>query len=105
MKALIKSRYSSWSNPNSKLEGFLLIGNLPYAKVSKEETNTNSYDKYCMSDWFLNDMDGIWIDSNNNGTLDKIKGNIKPELWSGRLYSDSDNNNTPQYINYLVTKH
>lgn len=104
LKALIKARYSSWSNPKSKLVGFVLIGDLPYAKVSKEETKTDSYDQYCMSDWYLSDMDGTWIDSNNNGTLDKIKGDIKPELWSGRLYSTSYNH-IEQYISYFNRNH
>lgn len=103
LKSLIKSRYNYWTNPNSKLKGFVLVGNLPYAKVSKEEANTNSYDQFCLSDWYLNDLDGIWRDSNNNGTLDKIKGNMNPELWSGRLYCGSDN--IAQYQNYFNRNH
>lgn len=105
LKNLIKSRYQSWNNPNAKLKGFVLLGNLPYAKVSKNESASNSYDQFCMSDWFLNDMDGVWTDSNNNGTLDKIKGNMNPELWSGRLYSGSDTDNITQYISYFNRNH
>jgi|GEM_PF-3552999 len=105
LKELIKSRYTSWSNPNSRLKGFVLVGSLPYAKVSKEETAIEPLSQYCMSDWYLNDMNGIWTDSNNNGILDKIKGNMKPELWSGRIYSDSDNANISQYKSYFKRNH
>ena len=65
------------------LNGAVFIGELPIAW-------------YEMSDWaeeefpidlYFMDLDGNWVDSDNDGLFDGHTGNVEPEIWMGRLYA------------------
>jgi hypothetical protein len=36
-------------------------------------------------DYYYEELNGTWRDEDNNGILDNIRGDIKPEIWVGRL--------------------
>jgi len=38
-----------------------------------------------LTDLFYEDIDGIWIDTNNDNVLDEHRGDVLPEIWVGRL--------------------
>jgi len=70
--------------PNG-LIGVLLVGDLPIAWWED-----GSYGEDYPIDFFFTDLDGDWIDSDNNGIYDQHSpgsGDLLPEIWVGRLYA------------------
>ncbi|MFX1327309.1 MAG: hypothetical protein ACFE91_04090 [Promethearchaeota archaeon] len=77
------------------LEGAVLIGMLPYAKASYNDTAWNMR-RYFSCDYYLMDLDGNWNDVNGNGYYDvgATDNNIEhnngtadalPEIWIARI--------------------
>lgn len=83
--------------PNG-LIGALLVGDLPIAWWEE-----GSYGEDYPIDFFFTDLDGNWIDSDNNGLYDEHSsgsGNLLPEIWLGRLYASRlTYNNEAKLIN------
>ena len=76
----LKDYILNFWNDEYNLVGLVLIGNLPVAWYSHDE------DFLC--DLFLMDMDGIWIDENNDGLYDSHvdgEGDTAPDIFIGRI--------------------
>ncbi len=65
-------------NLRHPLEGCLLVGDIPGAlfEVGAKEFPTDLY---------YTDLDGLWIDSDNDMIYDEHSGDVAPEIWVGRL--------------------
>jgi len=65
-------------NLRHKLEGCLLVGDIPGAlfEAGAEEFPTDLY---------YMDLDGLWMDSDNDIIYDGHSGDVAPEIWIGRL--------------------
>jgi len=65
-------------NTRNKLDGCLLVGDIPGAlfEVGAKEFPTDLY---------YMDLDGLWTDSDNDMIYDEHSGNVAPEIWVGRL--------------------
>lgn len=98
------------SSQPSGLEGAVLIGDLPSAIMQYYDSSWAVWRTYPI-DLYLTDLDGEWVDldpsdglfdSHNNGT-----GDIFPEIWIGRICSESLNNTNhlTAYIEYFSRNH
>ncbi len=65
-------------NRRHKLEGCLLVGDIPGALF---ETGSKEFP----TDLYYMDLDGLWTDSDNDMIYDEHSGNVSPEIWIGRL--------------------
>jgi hypothetical protein len=84
------------------MKGAVFIGNIPHAMV-------DIWGQYA-SDFFLTDLDGLWLDlvpdgmpdGHSNGT-----GDMYPEIWIGRINPSSLNNVniTQAYKDYFARNH
>ena len=79
IKKILTNEYSNG------LDGAVLVGNLG----SRWYEIDNDYGSMGYKEWpcdlYYMDMDGIWTDSDNNGKLDRHTGDIKPEIFIGRI--------------------
>lgn len=80
------------------ISGVILIGYLPYASFEMfEDFNNNGIwdpDENWVTfpcDLYFADLDGFWIDGDNNGVFDIHSGNMQPELFIGRIRADNLN--------------
>lgn len=68
--------------------GAVLIGNMPAAMYEI----ANDYNQYGYKKWpcdlYYMDLDGTWLDSDNNGIFDRHTGNVAPEIFVGRLSAE-----------------
>jgi parallel beta-helix repeat protein len=84
------------------LVGAFLVGNIPAAWY---EENIHGYEKFPI-DLFYMDIDGNWIDEDNNGTYDNHTGNVTPEIWVGRLDATTlSGDKKSLYSNYFEKNH
>ncbi|MBN1549977.1 hypothetical protein JW979_00850 [bacterium] len=67
---------------NNELDGVLFIGDLPIA-FYRLEGDFGSIE--FPIDLFYMDLDGIWLDTDQDTVYDGHDGNISPEIWVGRL--------------------
>jgi len=89
---------------SNNLVGSLFIGDLPLAWFEKKVTYLEEFP----IDLFFMDLDGKWIDTNNNGKYDKHEdgdGDIKPEIWIGRLIPNGFGNQIDLLNNYFRKDH
>ncbi|MGB7532019.1 MAG: NosD domain-containing protein [Halobacteriota archaeon] len=78
------------------------MGNIPAAWY---EGNIHWYEKFPI-DLFYMDIDGNWIDEDNNGTYDDHTGNVTPEIWVGRLDATTlSGDKKSLYSNYFEKNH
>lgn len=87
IKELIKDNYEP---DDPFLSGAVLIGNIPCAKFyhptyHDAKTNTNWESETFPCDYYYMDLDGVWSDEDGNGSFDQHTGNIKPEIFVGRI--------------------
>ncbi|MCD4847438.1 MAG: hypothetical protein K8R76_04530 [Candidatus Aegiribacteria sp.] len=68
---------------HSDISGAVLVGNLPRAWYEMDEF-TGQHEEFPM-DLYLMDLDGIWLDIDENGLLDSLSGDRAPEIWVGRI--------------------
>jgi hypothetical protein len=71
---------------DSQLVGAVFIGNVPIAWY--EYTSSEGREEFPIELYFM-DLNGTWVDSDNNGLFDNHTGNKAPEIYVGRLYSNS----------------
>ena len=100
------------SKLSDSLEGVIFIGDLPvaYFEIDKDY-GTDGYASF-PCDLYYMDLDGDWIDSDNNNRYDLHtpgSGDYKPEIWLGRLTSSTINSSTMDEVglirNYLSKNH
>jgi len=60
------------------LVGAVFIGDIPAAWYEVDG-------KIFPTDMYYQDLDGLWVDKNDNGIYDEHVGNITPEIWTSRL--------------------
>ena len=87
IKELIKENYE----PDAPfLSGVVLVGDIPSAKFYCPRY----YDKHNQQEWaadnfpcdyYYMDLDGVWSDEDGDGSFDQHTGNIKPEIFVGRI--------------------
>jgi hypothetical protein len=71
-------------------EGCIMIGDLPIAYYHTTDCNTHQpSDEVFPCDLFYMDLDGEFIDSDNDGDYDEHIGNVTPEIWFGRLFASN----------------
>lgn len=88
---------------NAGALGVVFIGDIPAAWAEVSES-------VFPCDLFYMDLDGSWVDSNNDGVYEshtKGSGDMGPELYVGRLYASSLNWNTEEFMiaDYLDKTH
>lgn len=83
---------------NNDLTGAILIGNLPYVIISSED------DEF-ISDIYYMDIDGQWIDEDENDKYETHTGNTDLEIWIGRLYTPNGGNDVELLKNYFRKNH
>lgn len=82
-----------------RLVGAFLIGDLP--EVWYRMGNT-----VLPTDMYYRDLDGEWVDLNNDGVYENHTGNTAPEIWVGRLKASTVSGNETSLINnYFVKNH
>ena len=72
------------------MQGCIMIGDLPIAYY--HTINCNSHQpsaEVFPCDLFYMDLDGEFIDTDNDGDYDDQTGNVAPEIWFGRLYTNT----------------
>ncbi len=67
---------------DSGLVGAVFIGEIPIAWY---EYSSGQGDEEFPCDLFFMDIDGTWIDSDNDSKFDGHTGNKEPEIWIGRI--------------------
>ena len=84
---------------NRNLKGVLLIGNIPAAWV---EANGRSFP----TDMYYMDLDGLWIDKDEDGLFDTHLGDTEPEIWVGRIkpLTLSDLDDSIRQVRYYLLK-
>ena len=74
------------------LAGAVLIGDLPveYFERGGLSGNPEDYERF-PNDLYYMDLDGVWSDTDSNGTYDAHgkNGNAAPEIWVGRMTTSS----------------
>lgn len=72
-------------NHQNNLSGVVLIGDF----VACMYEINNDHNKYGYKRWpcdlYYMDLDGVWIDSDSNGTYDEHTGNVAPDIYMARL--------------------
>ena len=91
IKQLIKENYEPDA---SFLSGVILVGNIAAASfytpayqeisITKKDTVKWSQETF-PCDYYYMDLDGIWTDTNNDAKFDTHTGDIKPEIFVGRI--------------------
>jgi hypothetical protein len=68
----------------SGLVGAIFVGEIPVAWF--ETNGFGSWEEF-PHDLYFCDLDGIYVDSDNDGIYDGHTGNVAPEIWMGRIYA------------------
>jgi hypothetical protein len=79
IRTILQSEYAS-----SGLVGIILVGDVPAAWM-ETSSSTSSYISYFPTDYFYMDLDGTWSDRDADGFYDNFRGDLEPEVWSGRI--------------------
>jgi Secretion system C-terminal sorting domain/Peptidase family C25 len=83
------------------MEGCIMVGNLPIAYYHTVDCNSHQpSEEVFPCDLFYMDLDGEFTDTDNDGDYDEHTGDVKPEIWFGRLYT-----NSLVFGNYAETEH
>lgn len=77
-KATIQDVKKYLQGKQSYLKGAFFIGDLPAAWFKYDG------DEFPIDLYFM-DLDGSWIDANNDGVFDNHTGNVNPEIYLGRI--------------------
>lgn len=88
---------------NNSLAGALLIGDLPAAEF--EMFTEWDYERF-PTDLYYMDLDGDWIDNDNDGVYDEHTGKMKvtPEIWVGRIKASNLGGDEVSLINNYFNK-
>ncbi len=70
------------------LAGAVLIGDLPYATYQIPAHGVWSGSPF-PSDLYLQDLDGVWTDADDNGHFENHTGDVAPEIFVGRLQTSN----------------
>lgn len=88
---------------NNSLAGALLVGDIP--AVEYEMFTEWDYERY-PTDLYYMDLDGDWVDEDNDGVYDEHKGKMKlaPEIWVGRIKTSNLGGDEVSLINNYFKK-
>ena len=87
------------------LVGCLLIGDVPEPWYEMYGC-WGGYNEEFPMDLFYMDLDGMWMDFDNDGIYDRHRGDIAPEIWVGRLKaSNIDGDEVSLINNYFEKNH
>lgn len=68
------------------LTGCLMVGDIPTVKYEMDFIlEGDLFHEEFPTDLYYMDLDGDWLDTDNDGIFDTHTGNISPETWVGRL--------------------
>lgn len=101
----IREYIKSVNDDYSDLSGSIIIGNIPVPLYNIKRDLGDAYWHNYLVDFFYMDLDGVWLDINNDGILDqhqqtdyevinKVRSKLglddirKPEIWVSRIRSD-----------------
>lgn len=74
--------------------GAVMVGSLPVAWFETPEAPGGF-----PCDLYLMDLNGTWLDPDNDGKFSEHPTNIQPEIWVGRLWTPTNNGNDAGLIN------
>ena len=77
---------------SSNLIGVVLIGKIDAAYYEIENDYGEDGYRSWPCDLYYMDLNGQWIDSDNNGIYDQHTGNVQPEIFVGRMMADKMGN-------------
>lgn len=88
---------------NSSLAGALLVGDMP--TVEYEMFTEWDYERF-PTDLYYMDLDGDWLDKDDDGVFDGHEGKMKlaPEIWVGRIKTSNLGGDEASLINNYFTK-
>ncbi len=87
------------------LVGVLMIGNLPTAWFEMDDDFYNQHSEF-PCDLYYMDLDGTWVDDDNDGKFSGHPSGVEPEIWVGRLWTPTNNGNDAALINdYFKRNH
>ena len=92
---------------SNNLIGAVLIGDLPFAQFEKGKEGFPAHQIFPI-DWFYMDLDGDWLDIDNNGIYDDHKngdGDLLSEIWIGRLTPEGFGEPVELLNNYFRKNH
>lgn len=99
LRSLIKSK--------SPVTGALMVGSLPVAWfgfVKNDDFNNANTEFPC--DLYYMDINGTWMDPDNDGKYTENLTGVEPEIWVGRLWTPSANGNDANLLNdYFSRNH
>jgi hypothetical protein len=79
---------------NNSLVGCIFIGDIPHLKIDG-----------FVSDFYYMDLDGNWIDEDDDGRYDIHTGDRDLEIWVGRLWTPKGGNDIELLKNYFRKNH
>lgn len=82
--------YIETLNTQQTLTGIIIVGDVPSALY---EDATYGYEVFPIDHYYA-DLDGLWLDSDNNGCFDSVSGSPTPEVWVGRIKTTNLNSET-----------
>ena len=68
----------------SNIAGAIFVGEVPVAWF--ETNGFGEWEEY-PHDLYFSDLDGTYVDSDNDGIYDDHTGSVAPEIWVGRIYA------------------
>lgn len=102
IKNYLKTDYQSQG-----IDSAFLVGTLPTAWFELTNVWWSQYEEF-PCDYYLMDLDGTWVDSDNNGKFDKHSGTYQAEVMVGRITADkitSAKTETELINNYFNKNH
>lgn len=89
---------------NSSIVGAVLVGNVPVQKFYTYWEYYPNYSEVHLCPYYYMDLDGRWLDTDNDGVLDSREGDIDPEIFVGIIRSLRDNGNNIQELKSYFKK-
>jgi hypothetical protein len=86
--------------------GCLLVGKLPVAwyELDNDFGDSGYVDFPC--DLYYMDLSGVWGESDANGKFDSHTGDVRPDIWVGRLTTTTEGGNAAELLNdYFKRNH
>jgi hypothetical protein len=87
------------------IAGALLVGSLPvawYEFVNNDDFNNTNSEFPC--DLYYTDLNGTWLDPDNDGKFSAHPTGVEPEIWIGRLWTPTMNGNDATLLNDYFTR-
>ena len=90
------------------LAGCFMVGDIPYVVYEttfEQPKGVLNYETF-PTDLYYMDLNGEWVDADENGLFDAHKGDVAPEIWVGRLEASTLSGNEVDLLrNYFDKNH